>query len=359
MLYVETLIEGDPALSPRARQSLPLVLQAIEDVAATVARLREFYRPREAQAEPLPVGLNPLVEQLVELTRARWSDMPQQRGIVVNVRTELAPGLPDVLGSQSELREALTNLVFNAVDAMPEGGTITLRTSTEAQAVVLEVIDTGIGMSEETSRRCLEPFFSTKGERGTGLGLAMVYGIVKRHGAEIRILSAPGKGTTMRIAFPLLELSAGHAAVPAATIALRGLRLLLIDDDPHLLKPLREILELEGHRITTAGDGAAGIETFLTAALSDPFAAVITDLGMPRMNGRAVARAIKEISATTPVILLTGWGQRPDAASEVLPNIDRVIGKPPKMQELRAALAQFCQPAVSAPANVPQKTSRT
>jgi signal transduction histidine kinase len=359
MLYVEALIEGDPSLSPRARQSLPLVLQAIEDVAATVARLREFYRPQEAQATPQPVSLNPLLEQVVELTRARWSDMPQQRGIVVQVRTELAPHLPDILGSQSEVREALTNLIFNSVDAMPEGGTITLHTGIENQAVVLEVRDTGTGMSEETSRRCLEPFFSTKGERGTGLGLAMVYGIVKRHGADIRIQSALGQGTTVRIAFPLPQVAPLAAIAPAATIAVRGLHLLLIDDDPHLLKPLREILELEGHRVSTAGDGASGIETFLTAALSDPFAAVITDLGMPRMDGRAVAKSIKEISPATPVILLTGWGQRPDAGSEVLPNIDRVIGKPPKMQELRAALALLCSPPASVPGHAAQGANRT
>lgn len=347
MLYVETLIESDPTLSPRARQSLPLVLQAIEDVAATVARLREFYRPREAQAAPVPVSLNPLVQQIVELTRARWSDMPQQRGIVVQVRQELAAGLPDVLGSGSELREALTNLVFNAVDAMPEGGTITLRTRLDVPGVVLEVVDTGIGMSEETRRKCLEPFFTTKGERGTGLGLAMVYGIVKRHNADIDILSAPGAGTTMRITFPLPQASSVPLIAPATTHAPQNLRLLLIDDDPHLLKPLREILELEGHRIITAGDGPSGIEMFREALASDPFAAVFTDLGMPRMDGRAVARAIKALSATTPVILLTGWGQRPDAGNDVLPDIDRVVGKPPKLQELRSALAQLCQSAAA------------
>jgi signal transduction histidine kinase/DNA-binding response OmpR family regulator len=346
ILYVEALLESDKALSPSARQHLPLVLQAIEDVAATVARLREFYRPREMQAAPEPVQLNPLIEQIVELTRARWSDMPQQRGILIEVRTELAPDLSLIMGSKSELREALTNLVFNAVDAMPEGGTLTLRTASEPHAVILDVIDTGTGMSEETSRKCLEPFFTTKGERGTGLGLAMVYGIVKRHAADIRIISAPGKGTTMRIVFPLPEVptvqTGLHAVMPEAP---RNLHVLLVDDDPHLLKPLREILELEGHRIMTAGDGPTGIAIFRDAAAgSNPFDLVITDLGMPRMDGRAVAKAIKETSPGTPVILLTGWGQRPDAGSEVLPHIDRVIGKPPKLQELRRALAQVCGP---------------
>jgi CheY-like chemotaxis protein len=289
------------------------------------------------------VQLNPLVEQIVDLTRARWSDMPQQRGIVVTVRKELAPDLPVILGSASELREALTNLVFNAVDAMPEGGTLTLRTAAQGDTVLLEVTDTGIGMDEEARQRCLEPFFTTKGERGTGLGLAMVYGIVKRHGAGLDIQSAPGKGTTLRIAFPLPQQIADPASTRDLPVLPQNLKLLLIDDDPHLLKSLREILELEGHRITAAGDGATGVEEFRRALdAGAPFDLVITDLGMPRMDGRAVAQSIKQMSPATPVILVTGWGQRPDAGGESLPHIDRVVGKPPKLQELRRALAQCC-----------------
>ncbi|MDQ2641882.1 MAG: ATP-binding protein, partial [Pseudomonadota bacterium] len=195
MLYVERLLESDPQLSPSARQTLPVVLQAIEDVAATVARLREFYRPSDMQATLEPVELNAIAEQVAGLTRARWSDMPQQRGVLINLEKDLAPDLPAVLGASSELREALTNLVFNAVDAMPEGGTLTLRTGTTADTAWVEVADSGVGMDEEARQKCLEPFFTTKGERGTGLGLAMVYGIVKRHNAEIRIDSSPGQGT--------------------------------------------------------------------------------------------------------------------------------------------------------------------
>jgi signal transduction histidine kinase len=145
----------------------------------------------------------------VDLTRARWSDMPQQRGAVIDVRMELAQELGFVAGIESEIREALTNLIFNAVDAMPDGGQLTLRTSagqgapnaSAAAHVQVEVIDTGGGMNEETRRRCLEPFFTTKGERGTGLGLAMVYGVARRHKAEIEIESVPRRGTTIRLKF--------------------------------------------------------------------------------------------------------------------------------------------------------------
>src|SRR6185312_2000879 len=129
-LYVESLLETDPTLSERARQCLPIVLRAIDDVAATVARMREFYRAREPQLVLLPTDLNSLVNQVIDLTRARWHDMPQQRGVVISVSRELSPELPAASGIESEIREALTNLIFNAVDAMPEGGTLTLQTMT-------------------------------------------------------------------------------------------------------------------------------------------------------------------------------------------------------------------------------------
>jgi CheY-like chemotaxis protein len=198
-------------------------------------------------------------------------------------------------------------------------------------------------MDDETRRKCMEPFFTTKGERGTGLGLAMVYGIVKRHGASIDIASVPGKGTQMQLIFAIPQQpAAAGSTTPQDDSPPVGLRLLLVDDDPQLLNSLRDALQLDGHHITTASDGSSGIDSFRHALADQPFAAVITDLGMPRVDGRAVAKAVKEMSPGTPVILLTGWGQRPGAGKEILPHIDRVVGKPPKLRDLRAALAQYC-----------------
>ncbi len=211
-LYAESLLETEPGLSPRARNQLETIQHSIEDVAETVARMKEFYRQREPQLNLLSVQLNPLIQQVVDLSRARWSDMPQQRGVCIELATQLADDLPVIQGVESEIREALLNLVFNAVDAMPDGGKLTLRTrslrkqdkaqNTSVPCVALEVADSGVGMDEDTRRRCLEPFFTTKGERGTGLGLAMVYGIAQRHGVDIEIQSAVGKGTTFRLVFP-------------------------------------------------------------------------------------------------------------------------------------------------------------
>ncbi|MBW8864534.1 MAG: response regulator [Verrucomicrobia bacterium] len=347
-LYTESLLDKEPNLSPRARDYLTTIQHAIEDVAQTVARMREFYRQRETQLAMKPVKLNPLIQQVIELSRARWSDMPQQRGVFIKMETSLAPELPAVLGVESEIREALVNLLFNAVDAMPEGGTLTLRTGISGDApgfARVEVIDTGVGMNEDTRRRCLEPFFTTKGERGTGLGLAMVYGIARRHNAEIEIDSAPGRGTTMRLVFPIpaTETASGEKVVSVSVMPPR-LRILVVDDDPLLIKSLRDTLEADGHVIVTANTGQDGIDTFRRASEGEePFAVVITDLGMPYVDGRQVAAAVKNISPATPVILLTGWGQRLVAEGDIPPHVDRVLNKPPKLRELREALVQCLQ----------------
>jgi len=215
-LYTDLLLANESGLSARGRGCLETISRAIGDVANTVARMREFYRPREAEAALQPVDLNEMARQVLDLTRARWFDMAQQRGVLIEVQTQLAQGLPSVAGLASEIREALTNLVFNAVDAMPSGGKLTLRTAAGAGEIRCEVSDTGVGMDEDTRRRCLEPFFTTKGERGTGLGLAMVYGVAQRHRAQVEIDSTPGQGTTMALVFPRAPAVAESQKLPEA-----------------------------------------------------------------------------------------------------------------------------------------------
>lgn len=343
-LYTESLLETETNLSPQGRHYLEVIERAIDDVAATVARMREFYRQREPQLALAPIDANLVVQQVLDLTRARWSDMPQQRGIVIALRTELADALPMLPGSVGEIREALTNLVFNAVDAMPDGGTLSVRTSCtgaagEARQVRIEVGDTGIGMDENTRRRCLEPFFTTKGERGTGLGLAMVYGMMERHGASIDIVTAPGQGTAVRLDFPACAAGEGELAPDAAHAVPPRLRILVVDDDPMVLKSLRDILEIDGHDVVSADGGQAGIDCFQAAyEQHEQFAVVITDLGMPHVDGRKVASAVRQCSPATPIIMLTGWGQRLAADSDYPEHVDCVLGKPPRLKELRRAL---------------------
>ncbi len=349
-LYTESLLERETDLSPRTRAYLETTQRAIDDVAHTVGRMREFYRQREPELVLMPVDLNVLARQVVDLTRARWSDMPQQRGIVIQMRTALEPGLPAVFGIESEIREALTNLIFNAVDAMNAGGTLTLRTKSTGEPVPgsppgrvhVQVEDTGVGMDEETRRRCLEPFFTTKGERGTGLGLGMVYGVAKRLNAELEVESIAGRGTTVRLNFAAAPTGAQPSQTAHPHTALSRLPILLVDDDPLIIRSLQTILEGDGHKVTTATGGQQGIDILRAAAERDErFAVVITDLGMPYVDGRKVASAVKTSCRETPVILLTGWGQRLVAEEDVPENVDCVLNKPPKLFQLRAALSEL------------------
>jgi PAS domain S-box-containing protein len=342
-LYVQSLMTHDTSLSARAKEHLGVIQRAIDDVARTVTRMRAFYMPRGLELTLSPVDVNQVLVQVVDLTRARWSNMPQERGVVVHVESDLQPELPHILGAENEIRDGLTNLLLNAVDAMPEGGTVTLRTrhAPRDNQVVVEVVDSGVGMSETTRSRCLEPFFTTKGERGTGLGLPMVFGMAQRHGGELEIDSELGRGTTMRIVFPV-ALTAVNAREAAAATTPGKLRILLVDDDPLLLKSLRDALELDEHEVITAEGGQLGIDAFADAQRrGEKIDAVITDLGMPYVDGRAVAARIRGFDPTVPMLMLTGWGHRLLASADLPEHVDRVLSKPPKMAEIRGALAEY------------------
>jgi PAS domain S-box-containing protein len=349
-LSTEMLLETETNLSPQIRKHLEMIQRATGDVAHTVARMTEFYRQRDLQVTLSPVEINALVQQVMDLTRVRWSDMPQRQGVVIEMRTELEQNPPVIMGVESEIREALINLIFNAVDAMPRGGVLTLRTRIverspgrpKVSSLVVEVADNGVGMDEETRRRCLEPFFTTKGERGTGLGLAMVYGVVQRQDADLEIDSAAGMGTTVRLSFAVPVDGATDLAPETPRPLPSRARILVVDDDPLIIRVVCEVLERDGHEVISANGGKAGIDAFSTAQRQGkPFAVVITDLGMPRIDGRKVASFVKSASHVTPVILLTGWGQRLIAEGDVSPHVDRVLSKPTKIGELRESLA-FC-----------------
>jgi signal transduction histidine kinase/ActR/RegA family two-component response regulator len=350
-LYAELLQQQETTLTEAGRNRLVTIRRAIDDVAGTIERMREFYRPRELTRAFHKLDIHGAINQVLDLTQPRWRALPQQRGIVIELHKDFAPSLPDVMGDEVELRDALTNLVFNAVDAMPEGGTLTLRTrpgvDVDGRATVrVEVGDSGIGMDEDTQRHCIEPFFTTKGERGTGLGLASVYGMLQRHSAVLQVDSVQGKGTTMRMVFPAFaEDTSTPRSQLAAQVSLRRLRILVIDDDPILIRSLREVLEADGHAVETAPGGEEGIAAFATSrGTRREFEVVITDLGMPRVDGRKVSAAIKQSSPTTPIILLTGWGQRLLDEATLPENIDRVLSKPPRLNQLRAALLEVANP---------------
>lgn len=315
----------------KATPSLVTILTAAEDAAKIVRRLREFYRPGETEEERLPVDLNELVEQAVALTRPRWQTEASSHGRTIGVHAQLGL-IPQIAGDAGELRELLTNLIFNAVDALPQGGTITIQTSSHGETVVMRVSDSGTGMTEAVRRSCLEPFFTTKGERGTGLGLSMVFGIVQRHAGTIEIESVLGEGTDFIIRLPSLR-----AEIPEAPQALPGaqapLRVLVVDDQPLLCQLLCEYLEDDGHTAEVANSGSEAVQKFR----GHRFDLVITDHVMDGMTGEQLAVALKEIAPQVPVILLTGYADdSPHSAG-----IDLVLAKPLSRQALRGALVRI------------------
>jgi CheY-like chemotaxis protein len=241
-----------------------------------------------------------------------------------------------VLGNAADLREALTNLIFNAVDAMPQGGTITVRTRPADPRVVLEVSDTGLGMTEEVRRRCLEPFFTTKGDRGTGLGLSMVYGVLQRHQGSIDIQTTLGKGTTFALTLPIVTAQPPTEQVASAPMASRPLRVLLADDEEIVRLVVKEYLRGDDHTVVTATNGQECLDHFQRGQ----FDVVILDRAMPGMNGDQVAAAIKQIKPETPIILLTGFGSIMQASGETPSGIDLVLAKPVTIAALRSALGK-------------------
>jgi signal transduction histidine kinase/CheY-like chemotaxis protein len=353
--FADLLVRGENALTPNGKKYLHYIKTAGEDITHIVARLRDFYRQRDNSEALLSLDLNNLARQVIDMTRPRWRDIPQGRGVMIEMRSDFDANLSMLVGIESEVREALTNLIMNSVDAIPNGGTITVRTrvgscgpSDTPTHVLLEVGDTGIGMDQETRKRCMEPFFSTKGKRGTGLGLAMVYGVMERHGGQIEIDSEPGKGTVIKLIFPIRDLAGGTPVIGGEEKEALPLNILCIDDEPLLRELLREILEREGHSVSLADGGQSGVDEFRAAAGSTrPFDVVLTDLGMPYFDGRQVIKTIKQESPGTPIIMLTGWGSFMKEDGDLPDQVSGILTKPPRSNELREMLRRVGNRGVS------------
>jgi CheY-like chemotaxis protein len=297
-----------------------------------VRRIQLFGRQRQDAAAEA-VDLDQLCLDTVELTRGRWRHQAEAASGGIRVVLELgAP--PEAHGRAAELREVLTNLIFNAADAMPHGGVITLRTETQGEWVCLAVCDTGVGISPDVQRRIFEPFFTTKGEGGTGLGLAVSYGIVQAYNGEIAVESVPGSGSTFIIRLPRAEAARTEAA-PARPMAARPARVLVLEDDPVIAELLAAILERDGHEVVLAGDGHEGMECLDDGA----FALVLSDVAMPELSGWDVARAVHEREPDTPIVFVSGWGETLDPAQLAAHGVRSVVPKPFCIADVRAAIA--------------------
>jgi CheY-like chemotaxis protein/anti-sigma regulatory factor (Ser/Thr protein kinase) len=261
---------------------------------------------------------------VIEITKGKWKNEAERRGVKIEIRIEANEPAP-IRGTRAEIREALTNLIFNAVDALPMGGSVVIRARAAGPDSILEVEDNGVGMADQVKSRMFEPFFTTKGLSGNGLGLSMVYGIVSRHRGSIEVESKEQVGTVVRMRFPSVDPTKGDLAGPKRHPAPFQARVLVVDDEIDLVAVMRDTLRREGHEVVTATGGNDGIERFRAGK----FDAVLTDLGMPDVSGWEVARIVRTEGGPRIVLgLVTGWGATVSDEVMVAHGIDFVISKP-------------------------------
>jgi signal transduction histidine kinase/ActR/RegA family two-component response regulator len=332
------------------RRGLEIIIKTAEDGAKTVRRIQDFARQRRDH-DFEPIDVDQLLSDVSEITRPRWKDRAEAAGLGIRLELRVASRAP-VLGDGSELREVLVNMVFNAVDAMPSGGTLTLASDESDGQIVISVSDTGTGMSPEVRSRIFDPFFTTKGKAGLGLGLAVSYGIIRRHGGSIEVDSEQGAGSTFRLTLPVAELPADSRraeveaeAAPVSHPPAGAARILVVDDEETVRELLRDILTGEGYAVEVASGGREALRLFEAAA----FDAVFTDIGMPGMSGWELARAVRERDSGVPLAVITGWGEAVGSAEQKAAQIDWVVTKPFSAERIlqlaREAAEQTHEPA--------------
>lgn len=321
----------------KIKRGLDIIIKTAEDGAKTVKRIQDFARQRRDHDFEL-VLIDQILLDASEITRPRWKNCAEASNIHITVDLQIGSNAM-VMGDDSELREVLVNMVFNAIDAMPEGGTLSLTTRTAGDSVVIKVVDTGVGMYPEVRSRIFDPFFTTKGKAGLGLGLAVSFGIIRRHGGNIQVESQYGKGTEFRITLPAAKIAEKRVSesksveppvhcepvlIAEPSIERVPMRLLVVDDEDFVRELLREILEGENCDVYVAESGSEALRIFGEME----FDGVFTDVGMPGMSGWELAREIRQTNSRIPIAVITGWGEAVGSHEQKAAGVDWVVAKP-------------------------------
>lgn len=336
--FSELLLTVPDTMQDQAKLTsyLKKIQVAAQDGAAVVSRLREFYRSQNSPEEFIQILPDELLWQVKELTRHRWKNQAEARGLKIDFQMSMASGRP-LMGNEPELRQVFTNLIINAVDAMKDHGKIAVSVTDHGENIRIEIADSGCGMNEETRLKCLEPFYTTKGKLGTGLGLSIVFGVVQRHHGTFDIESQEGAGTRIIMEFPAVKQQLKPEITMTDPAATRPLRIMLVDDEEVLLEVISELLASGGHTVDVYGDPNNAIEAFKT----QKYDLVITDRAMPLMSGDQLAAAIKRASPQTPIYMITGFGDMIKDSGEKPEHIDEVLGKPVPLDVLNRKLAEI------------------
>jgi PAS domain S-box-containing protein len=337
--YAELLIERSEILDDRsiALKYLRLIRTAARDATVVVSRLREFYRQRDEAEIFEPVDLLEALTEAISMTQPRWHDEALAQGRHITVEQEFRP-VPMIGCHGGEIREVVTNPIFNAVDALPQGGKIVVRAYAQEQNAVFEVDDNGIGMTEEVRIRCLEPFVTTKGKRGTGLGLAMVYGIVQRHHGTIEIESEIGRGSLVRVRLPFHRGADVVSTVDDSAVS-RRLRILLLDDEQVVRDVISLFLRYEEHDVEVTDTAIDALRLIRERK----FDLVITDHAMPGMTGGSFVATLRSAGFDVPILMLTGFGEFMTNSESVPKGVTSLVNKPVTMEDLRAAINALFQ----------------
>ena len=322
----------------KIRRGLEIIIKTAEDGAKTVKRIQDFARQRRDHNFEL-VSIDQILMDASEITRPRWKNCAEASNIHITVELQIESHAM-VMGDDSELREVLVNMVFNAIDAMPEGGTLSLATRVDGDSVIITVIDSGVGMYPEVRSKIFDPFFTTKGKAGLGLGLAVSFGIIRRHGGNIEVESQYGKGTEFRITLPVAKMGAKivpqveqvetvvpavtHTAPPVQSSERSRTRMLVVDDEDFVRELLGEMLEAEHCDVYLAENGNEALAAFRDME----FDGVFTDVGMPGMSGWELAREIRQINASIPIAVITGWGEAVGSHEQKAAGVDWIVAKP-------------------------------
>jgi PAS domain S-box-containing protein len=318
----------------RVREMVDITARAAIEGGEALRGLLSFVRTQEMLSEVERIDVGQMLQEVARLTAPRWRDGPQAEGRPIELIVDTEAGCA-IDGSPAALREAITNLIFNAVDALPHGGAIHLISRGQDDRVVVEVHDTGTGMPPDVQSRIFDPFFTTKGERGTGLGLPQVLTVVERQSGIIELESELQRGTTFRLKFPRATDRRRRKGPPAEkpeTPTVRRIRILVVEDEEQLARMAGLVLTQRGHLVVAAGSAEEALGYLEDRA----FELVISDLGLgPGKNGWDLAQAVRERWPDTQFVLVTGWGAAIDASEARARGVDRVIAKPYRISDLR------------------------
>ncbi len=322
-------------LSPKQESNLGAYLDTIRKAAhdgAAMTRSIKKYIRNEKSSDFEFLDVAELLKDCIAFTRPYWYNEPRRKGIQIEAIEKLE-SLPKIFGSAVELKQVFINLITNAVQAMPRGGQLAFKTHSTKNEVVVSISDTGNGMSEKTRKRIFEPLFTTKGKQGTGLGLSLCNSIIKNHDARMEVESAIGQGTTFFMRFQKAESELVTKEESTEIKEIKLAEILAVDDEPGVRNVLANLLSLQGHKVIVAASGHEALDHLNESKVD----IVFTDHGMPGMNGRQLAQAIKQSRPNLPVVLITGDTDFEDTLEEV----NAVIGKPFLLEDLQRAINEL------------------